>query len=264
MDTAMDIRQTFAQRLRGLREAAGLTQKELADLLNYSRGSISYYENCDRVPDIVFLMTVSEFFSVGPHFLLGFSDNQSMSNEDLGIRFGLSDKAIEILDNMELFQYQEFISAVVEHKLFPRLFECMTVYDNAAPLEHQTVKNAYWDEHEFRHFQLTRLIMTILDDLQNRHVTCGRTSTVLDNVDPEKRNRFYKDMLAQCIADSDRITEMLEAERKADLERHNRVMSEKFKEWEEKEERGRKARIAARDYVAAVDSANGGGVNGND
>ena len=32
----------------------------------------------------------------------------------------------------------------------------------------------------------------------------------------------------------------------------------------EKEERGRKARIAARDYVAAVESANGGGANGND
>ena len=71
MDNNMDIRQTFAQRLRGLREAAGLTQKELAERLKYSRGSISYYENCDRVPDIEFLMTASEFFCVTPHFLLG-------------------------------------------------------------------------------------------------------------------------------------------------------------------------------------------------
>lgn len=258
MDNDMIIRQTFAQRLRGLREAAGLTQKELADLLHYSRGSISYYENCDRVPDIVFLMTVSEFFSVGPHFLLGFSDNQSISNEDIGLRFGLTDKAIEILDHMELFQYQDFISAIVEHKLFPRLFECMTVYDNAAPLEKQTVKHAYWDEYEFRHFQLTRIIMTMLDDLRNSHVICGRTSTALDNVDPEKRTQFYKDMLAQNIADSDRLMEQLEAERKAEIERHNRVMEEKFKAWEEQEEKGRKARIAARDYVAAVDSSGGG------
>ncbi len=258
MDNDMFIRQTFAQRLRGLREAAGLTQKELADLLHYSRGSISYYENCDRVPDIVFLMTVSEFFGVGPHFLLGFSDNQSISNEDIGIRFGLSDKAIEILDHMELFEYQEFISSIVEHKLFPRLFECMALYDDADPLEKGTVKHSYWDEYEFRHFQLTRMIMTILDDLRSSHVFCGRTVTALDDVDPEKRTQFYQDMLAQSTANTNRIMAKYEAERQAEIERHNKMMAEKFKAWEEQEEKGRKARIAARDYVAAVDSSEGG------
>ena len=72
------------------------------------------------------------------------------------------------------------------------------------------------------------------------------------------------DMLAQSAADSDRIMAQYEAERQADIERHNRVMAEKFKSWEEQEEKGRKARIAARDYVAAVDSSEGGGKNGND
>ena len=258
MDNGMIIRQTFAQRLRGLREAAGLTQKELADLLHYSRGSISYYENCDRVPDIVFLMTVSEFFSVGPHFLLGFSDNQTISNEDLGLRFGLSDKAIEILDHMELFDYQDFISAIVEHELFPRLFECMALYDSSASLEKGTVKHSYWDEYEFRHFQLTRMIMTILDDLRNNHVFCGKSSTALDDVDPQKRSQFYMAMLEQSRANTSRIMAEYEAERQAEIERHNRMMTEKFKAWEEQEEKGRKARIAARDYVEAVDSSEGG------
>ena len=263
MDDSMDIRQTFAQRLRGLREAAGLTQKELADLLNYSRGSISYYENCDRVPDIVFLMAVSEFFSVGPHFLLGFSDNQSMSNEDLGTRFGLSDKAIEVLDSMELFQYQEFISAFIEHASFPKLFKCMELYSDGFSRDEISLHTAL-DEHEFRHFQISRIIMTILNDLQKDFIMCGRTVTALDNVDEEKRIQFYKDMLAQSAADSDRIMAKYEAERQADIERHNQVMAEKFKAWEEQEAKGRKARIAARDYVAAVDSSEGGGTNGND
>lgn len=263
MDDSMDIRQTFAQRLRGLREAAGLTQKELADLLNYSRGSISYYENCDRVPDIVFLMAVSEFFSVGPHFLLGFSDNQSMSNEDLGFRFGLSDKAIGVLDSMDLFQYQEFISAFIEHSSFPKLFKCMETYSNGFSIGEISLHTAL-DEHEFRHFQISRIIMAILNDLQKDFVSCGRTVTVLDNVDEEKRVRFYKDMLAQSAEDSKRIMAKYEAVRQADIERYNHATAEQFGAWEEQEEKGRKARIAARDYVSAVDSSEGGGTNGND
>lgn len=263
MDNWMYIRQTFAQRLRGLREAAGLTQKELADLLNYSRGSISYYENCDRVPDIVFLTAVSDFFSVGPHFLLGFSDNQSMSNEDLGARFGLSDKAIEVLDSMELYQYQEFISAFIEHSLFPKLFKCMELYDRGFSRDKISLHTAI-DEHEFRHFQISRIITTILNDLQKDFIMCSRTVTVLDDVDEEKRARFYMDMLSQSTANTNRIIAEYEADRQADIERHNRVMAEKFKEWEEREEQGRKARAAARNYVTAVDSSEGGGTNGID
>ena len=263
MDDEMEIRQTFAQRLRGLREAAGLTQKELADLLNYSRGSISYYENCDRVPDIVFLMAVSEFFDVGPHFLLGFSDNQSMSNEDLGIRFGLSDKAIEVLDGMDLIDCKEFISAFIEHSSFPKLLKCMELYSKGFSTDEVSLDTAI-DEHEFRHFQISRIFMAILNDLQKDFIMCGRTVTSLDNVDEEKRTRFYLDMLAQSAADSARIMAKYEAERQADIERHNRDIEERFKAWEEQEELGRKARAAARDYVSAVDSSDGDEKNGND
>ncbi len=257
MDNNQFIRQTFAQRLRGLRDAAGLTQQELADLLRYSRGSISYYENCDRVPDIVFLMTVSEFFGVSPHFLLGLSDNQSISNEDIGSRFGLTDKAIQILDSMELFQYQEFISAFIEHSSFPKLFQCMELYNQGFSSDNISLHTAI-DEHEFRHFQISRIIMTILNDLQKDLIMCGRTVTILDNVDEEKRTRFYMDMLSQSTADTNRILAELEAERQAEIERHNRVIAEKFKEWEEKEEQSRKARIAVKDYVKTVDSTSGG------
>ena len=65
-------------------------------------------------------------------------------------------------------------------------------------------------------------------------------------------------MLEQSRANTSRIMAEYEAERQAEIERHNRMMAEKFKAWEEQEEKGRKARIAARDYVEAVDSSEGG------
>lgn len=74
----------FAKRLRSLREEAGLSQVQLAEKLNVSRGSISYYENCDRIPDINFLQAAHEFFGVDYDYLLGESSIKSASTADYG------------------------------------------------------------------------------------------------------------------------------------------------------------------------------------
>lgn len=61
----------LSRRLRQLREEAGLSQSQLADELSVSRGSISYYENGDRTPDVEFLMKAKEYFGVDYEYLLG-------------------------------------------------------------------------------------------------------------------------------------------------------------------------------------------------
>lgn len=68
-----NVQHNFAERMKELRTLAGLSQGTLAEKLGVSRGSISFYENCDRVPDIAFLMSASAFFGVSPDYLLGFS-----------------------------------------------------------------------------------------------------------------------------------------------------------------------------------------------
>lgn len=71
------VRQVFSERLRELREAAGLTQQELAEKLDWSRGSISFYEKCQRCPDIEFLKAASTFFGVSADWFIGQSDVKS-------------------------------------------------------------------------------------------------------------------------------------------------------------------------------------------
>lgn len=61
----------LSRRLRELREAAGLSQAQLAEELSVSRGSISYYENGDRTPDVDFLMKAKEYLGVDYEYLLG-------------------------------------------------------------------------------------------------------------------------------------------------------------------------------------------------
>lgn len=48
----------------------------MADALGVSRGSISYYENGERTPDIGFLAQVKEYFRVELDYLLGYSDRK--------------------------------------------------------------------------------------------------------------------------------------------------------------------------------------------
>ena len=70
----MDTKSIFAKRFRELREAAGLKQSEMGEKLGVSRGSISFYENCDRTPDIEFVANAAQYFKVSSDYLLGLTN----------------------------------------------------------------------------------------------------------------------------------------------------------------------------------------------
>lgn len=70
----MGTNKMLSHRLRELREASGLSQAQLAEELSVSRGSISYYENGDRTPDVEFLMKAKAYFCVDYEYLLGESE----------------------------------------------------------------------------------------------------------------------------------------------------------------------------------------------
>lgn len=70
IQTYDEPQQMFASRLKSLRKASGLSQADLAEKLGVSRGSISNYENCTRIPDIAFLCRASDFFGVDTSFFM--------------------------------------------------------------------------------------------------------------------------------------------------------------------------------------------------
>lgn len=170
MDTTVDshvfqdglIKQSFARRLRGLREAAGLTQGELADKLGVSRGSISYYETGERVPDIVFLGRASNYFGVGISFLLGQSENQNPSNEELGLFINFSDKAIAKLLDLDCGGY---LSDFIENEKFESLFELANYFfwDNIYDPGQYVKREGHF---EYYAFQVSRVFLSILSDLK--------------------------------------------------------------------------------------------------
>ena len=87
----------FSSRLKKLREEHGLSQAELADKLNISRGSISFYENNSRVPDIDVLFSLCQYFSVTSDYLIGLSDDPEQkptATKELGLSYAAVDRLL--------------------------------------------------------------------------------------------------------------------------------------------------------------------------
>lgn len=61
----------FAERLKELRIENNLTIVQLATETKLSKSSISYWENNERVPSALNVITLAKFFGVSADFLLG-------------------------------------------------------------------------------------------------------------------------------------------------------------------------------------------------
>ncbi|MBS5934895.1 MAG: helix-turn-helix transcriptional regulator [Clostridiales bacterium] len=61
----------FGERLKELREDQGMTQSDLANMLNISRASISGYETEANDPSIDILIKLADIFNVSLDYLLG-------------------------------------------------------------------------------------------------------------------------------------------------------------------------------------------------
>lgn len=82
----------IGRRIKELRTENGLTQQELAKILNVSSMSISFYENEQRKPDSKFIIACSRFFDVSTDYLLGKTYKRRIPREE---RFGAFSKRLK-------------------------------------------------------------------------------------------------------------------------------------------------------------------------
>lgn len=79
----MNVRDTFANRLKKLREQKGLSQAEIARRLNINRITYSQYEMGRRHPDYETLNKIADFYGVSIDYLLGRKLNDEIEVVDL-------------------------------------------------------------------------------------------------------------------------------------------------------------------------------------
>lgn len=139
----MDAMKQFSEKLKMLREELELNQSQMADRLGVSRGSISFYENGDRIPDIEFLSRVSEAFHVSSDWLLGFNDVRSSDPEVQQIckYTGLSEYAVETLRFFNFWFEGTYliptINLLIEQEELPPDHDVDFCYDTDNPTEQE-------------------------------------------------------------------------------------------------------------------------------
>lgn len=102
---AQDVKKVFGEKLRELREKEGLTQAQLADILNISRATLGYYENAERTPDIETLDLAASYFKVTSDYLLGRTPNKTTDTKLQAVceYIGLSEKTCDFLHKVQCF-----------------------------------------------------------------------------------------------------------------------------------------------------------------
>jgi len=160
----MSVKDSFSTRLRFIREKAGLSQSEFADKLGVSRGSISYYENAERVADIEFLFRLHQYFDLETDYLLGISDNAFPENQELGAATGLSDKAIHKLTSGDVDRI--FFNYLVEHSRFENFTALLADYA-AGCYEVQGTKHI--DDMDYITFLITQTLLEIIKGISQEY-----------------------------------------------------------------------------------------------
>ncbi|MGN1012255.1 MAG: helix-turn-helix domain-containing protein [Clostridia bacterium] len=87
-------------RIKSLREDLKLSQEELANKLNLSKGIISLYEQEKRKPSLEILIQLSEIFNVSIDYILGRTNIPNTIDEPIAIAAHAKDK-IDISDFSE-------------------------------------------------------------------------------------------------------------------------------------------------------------------
>lgn len=91
----------FSDRLRHLREDAGLKQIDIAKKLNLSGPAYGHYERGTRDPNLDTLISISKFYNVTTDYLLGISDitlsNNSSNIESEDVTSTYSETEIELI-----------------------------------------------------------------------------------------------------------------------------------------------------------------------
>ncbi len=89
MDTIIEINQKIAKNIMTYRKAAGLTQAELAEKINYSDKSVSKWESGNGIPDVYTLMQMARLFGVTLNDLVGEESLPTQKPEKRAISIGM-------------------------------------------------------------------------------------------------------------------------------------------------------------------------------
>ena len=122
----MAEREMPGQRIRNLREAAFITQKNFAERIGIAPSQLSRIESGEtKTISSDILIAIATEFDVSADYLLGLSTLQTPRNVDVTMT-GLSEVAFNRMVNGEMDM--DVLNRLIEHKRFPQLTTMIRIY----------------------------------------------------------------------------------------------------------------------------------------
>lgn len=159
----MSTREVFSERLRALRKEIGISQDHFARELGVARATLGYYEKGERLPDIAFLDLVCEKTGCSVEYLMGYSDNMDPLNYEFGLTTGLSDKAIAVLTDTNVYFPIDILNFFIEHPRFKELLRTMKILSVCSDA-HSGCLSPEDSFREYKHYQASSIIREICQE----------------------------------------------------------------------------------------------------
>lgn len=102
----------IGRRIKMLREDKGISQAELAAAVGVSRMSINNYENGKRMPDIDFVLTVSNYFGVTLEYLTG--QTEFRYKDDIKVSLEKTEELFHALEKLPQRESQIMVSNLIQ------------------------------------------------------------------------------------------------------------------------------------------------------
>lgn len=102
----------LGQRIKVLRKERGLTQQQLGDMINVTKGSICCYENGTRTPTLQTLIDLARVFGVDLNYFLGI-DTYVVSDDSTPYQIPMSNEEVEFI--MEIRRNDRLYAKLIEN-----------------------------------------------------------------------------------------------------------------------------------------------------
>lgn len=134
VDLKSNTREIFCERLKELREKEKQTQAYAAEKMGLTRSSIGAYESGKRIPDIVTLNIIANYYNVSADYLLGNVNAPSKDKVDVCKQLGISEKSADNIRSIT--SNGKNINLLLESEELPHIINALINIQNVISIKY--------------------------------------------------------------------------------------------------------------------------------
>ena len=158
----VEIRQNIATNISAMRNAAGLTQAQFAEKLNYTDKAISKWERGESVPDIAVLWQIADMFGVTVDWLISDHGSSEATPDAEAVRAGKHNRIlISLLSSVGVWFIATIVFIVLQTIGADRVW-LPFMWAAPATCIDLLVFNAIWGKYKFNFLFISLIIWTLI------------------------------------------------------------------------------------------------------